>query len=89
MSYATVSVTMDETDQTIERTRTLRERAQALIASLRAAQTLTEERLKTDQREDAMASVRGVSSFDRAIEQAEHTRDVLDRALESADDARA
>ena len=63
-------------------TRRLREQAHRLIDMLRRAKSETQARLDADAREDPYASVRGVSSFDVAIESAEHTRDVLDRALE-------
>ncbi|GAB4522161.1 MAG: hypothetical protein Tsb0013_25000 [Phycisphaerales bacterium] len=65
-----------------ERTRRLREQADRLIEMLRRAKAETEARLDADAREDAYANVRGESSFDLAIRDAEHTRDVLDRALE-------
>ncbi|MEM1424386.1 MAG: hypothetical protein AAGH64_10335 [Planctomycetota bacterium] len=65
-----------------ERTQRLREQADRLIETLRRAKAETEARLDTEAREDAYAAVRGVSSLDLAIEHAEHTRDVLDRALD-------
>ena len=65
-----------------EQTKQLREQAQRLIETLRRAKAETEARLDAESREDAYASVRGASSFDIAIEHAEHTRDVLDRALD-------
>lgn len=65
----------------IDHTKQLRDHANRLIEMLRAAKQETEERLDADEREDAMASVRGISSLDIAIEDALHTRDILDRAL--------
>jgi hypothetical protein len=58
--------------------------AQQLIELLRDAKKKTQQRLDADAREDAMAAVKGRSSFDDAIESVEHTRDVLDRAIENA-----
>jgi acetoin utilization deacetylase AcuC-like enzyme len=81
---------MSITDQTtpapsvIEESKRLRVHAQQLIELLRNAQQQTRQRLDADAREDAMEAVKGTSSFDEAIASVEHTRDVLDRAIQNA-----
>ncbi len=62
----------------------LRARAVALLKTLRAAKAETEAYLASTQREDAMSAVRGTSSFDEAIAEAQHTIDVIDRAAHSS-----
>lgn len=80
-----LQATLTQDPSTMSTPDELREQAQRLIDMLRRAKRETQERLDAEAREDAFASVRGVSSFDIAIENAEHTRDVLDRALDRRD----
>ena len=81
------TLTEDEHARTepVERTRRLRNQTEQLIAMLREAKAQVEQRLDADAREDHFANVRGASSFDLAIREAEHTRDLLDRAFEHDD----
>ncbi len=84
MAYATATEHDLQTAGPHEQTKHLREQAHCLIEMLRTAKAETLARLESESREDAFASVRGETSFDLAIADAEHTRDVLDRALERA-----
>lgn len=84
MTYVSIADQTSPARNVIEESKRLRVQAQQLIELLRDAKSQTQQRLDADAREDAMSVVKGKSSFDEAIESVEHTRDVLDRAIQNA-----
>jgi hypothetical protein len=69
-------------EQVILQTVATRQNAEKLLASLLRAQAECDQQLQKEQRSDAMKSVTGTSSLDRAIASTRRMLEQLDRSLE-------